>query len=127
MAILSILWCINFNCNIGLIVVLFSVIFVVYFSFIYKEKKMEFRGSANRIQRCACELMSIGNDLMDDQESWDFVGRDLQLKVTFLYCDFDKVISVAPEEQKRSLTELANRLFCSIEEVIFFILFLSFF
>ncbi|KAL8100634.1 photosynthetic NDH subunit of lumenal location 3, chloroplastic-like [Apium graveolens] len=78
---------------------------------------MEFKGSANRIRSCACELMSIGDDLMDDNESWDFVGRDLQLKATFLYCDFDKVISGAPEDHKRSLTELANRLFCSIEEL----------
>lgn len=81
---------------------------------------MEFKGSANRIQRCASELMSTGDDLMDDNESWDFVGRELQLKATFLYCDFDKVISGAQEDhQKRSLTELANRLFCSIEEVKF--------
>lgn len=79
---------------------------------------MEFKGSANRIRRCACELMSIGDDLMDDNESWDFVGRDLRLKATYLYCDFDKVISGASEDHKRSLTELANRLFCSIEEVI---------
>lgn len=78
---------------------------------------MDFKGSANRIRICACELMSIGDDLMDDEESRDFVGRALQLKSTFLYCDFSKVISGSPEDQKRSLTELANRLFCSIEEV----------
>lgn len=84
---------------------------------------MEFKGSANRIRKCASELMSIGDDLMDDSESWEFVGKDLQLKSTLLYCDFDKVISGASKDLKSSLTELANRLFWAIEEVIFFILF----
>ncbi|KAK1387213.1 Photosynthetic NDH subunit of lumenal location 3 like [Heracleum sosnowskyi] len=77
---------------------------------------MEFKGSAIRIRRCACELLSIGDDLMDDEESWDLFSRDLHLKSTFLYCDFSKVISGAPQDQKKSLTKLGNRLFSLIEE-----------
>lgn len=83
---------------------------------------MEFKGSAIRIRRCACELLSIGDDLMDDEESWDLVRRDLQLKSTFLYCNFSKVISDAPEDQKKSLTKLGNRLFSLIEEVSFLLM-----
>lgn len=83
---------------------------------------MEFKGSAIRIRRCACELLSIGDDLMDDEESRELVRKDLQLKSTFLYCDFSKVISGAPQDQKKSLNKLGNRLFCLIEEVSFLLM-----
>ncbi|WOH15685.1 hypothetical protein DCAR_0935228 [Daucus carota subsp. sativus] len=78
---------------------------------------MEFKGSAIRIRSCARELLSIRDDLMDDDESWDFFRRNLELKSTFLYCDLSKVISGAPHDQKKSLTKLGNRLFCLIEEL----------
>lgn len=83
---------------------------------------MEFKGSSIRIRSCACELLSIGDDLKDDGESWDLVRRDLQLKSTFLYSDFSKVISGAPHDHKKSLTKLGNRLFCLIEEVPFLLM-----
>jgi photosystem II oxygen-evolving enhancer protein 3 len=78
---------------------------------------VEWKGSAYRIKKCAFDLLSIGGDLIDDDESWDLMGKDLRLKSTFLYCDFNRMISSAPRDQKKSLTELANKLFCSIEEV----------
>ncbi|KAH7841519.1 hypothetical protein Vadar_030999 [Vaccinium darrowii] len=78
---------------------------------------VEFKGSANRIKKCALDLLAIGDDLMDDDDSWDLVGRDLRLKSTFLYSDFSKMITSAPQDQKKGLTELANKLFCSIEEL----------
>ncbi|KAF8389594.1 hypothetical protein HHK36_024112 [Tetracentron sinense] len=77
---------------------------------------MESRGSACRIKKCALDLLSIG-DMADDEDSWNLMGRDLRLKSTFLYCDFNQVISSAPQDQKKSLTELANRLFYYIEEL----------
>jgi len=82
-----------------------------------KMMDVEFKGSANRIKKCALDLLAIGDDLMDDDDSWDLVGRDLQLKSTFLYSDFSKMITSAPQDQKKGLTELANKLFCSIEEL----------
>ncbi|CAB4295945.1 unnamed protein product [Prunus armeniaca] len=79
---------------------------------------VQLKGSACRIKKCAFELLSIGSDLMNDgQSSWDLLGRDLRLKSTFLYCDLNQMISCAPRDQKRALTELANKLFCSIEEL----------
>nr|XP_023884878.1 photosynthetic NDH subunit of lumenal location 3, chloroplastic-like isoform X1 [Quercus suber] len=78
---------------------------------------VELRGSAHRIKKCACDLLSIGGDLVDDDDSWDLMGNDLRLKSTFLYCDFNRMISSAPRDQKKPLTELANKLFCSIEEL----------
>nr|DAD36023.1 TPA_asm: hypothetical protein HUJ06_006663 [Nelumbo nucifera] len=77
---------------------------------------IESSGSANRIKKCAFDLLSMG-DLMDDEDSWDLIGRDLRLRSTFLYCDFNQVISRASEEQKKPLTDLANRLFHYIDEV----------
>uniref|UniRef100_A0A5B7BRB0 Uncharacterized protein n=1 Tax=Davidia involucrata TaxID=16924 RepID=A0A5B7BRB0_DAVIN len=80
---------------------------------------MEFKGSAHRIRKCAFDLLSIGGDLMDDDDadSWDLMGRDIRLKSTFLYCDFNQMISSAPQDQKKTLTSLANKLFTSIEEL----------
>ncbi|KAE9450798.1 hypothetical protein C3L33_17301, partial [Rhododendron williamsianum] len=86
-----------------------------------KMMDVEFKGSVYRIRKCAFDLLAIGDDLMDDDYSWDLVGRDLRLKSTFLYCDFRKMISSAPQDQKKGLTKLANKLFCSIEEVCKFI------
>lgn len=81
---------------------------------------MESKGSASRIKKSAYDLLSMGDDVMDDDDdySWDLIGRDLRLKSTFLFCDFNQMISSAPQDQKEALTELANKLFQSIEEVI---------
>eukprot|EP00262_Sarcandra_glabra_P000643 TRINITY_DN10781_c0_g1_i1.p1 TRINITY_DN10781_c0_g1~~TRINITY_DN10781_c0_g1_i1.p1 ORF type:complete len:112 (+),score=13.50 TRINITY_DN10781_c0_g1_i1:276-611(+) len=77
---------------------------------------IESRGSACRIKKCAFDLLSMG-DLMDDEDSWDLMGRDLRLKSTFLYCDFNQIITSAPVDQKKPLTDLANKLFYYIEEL----------
>ncbi|XP_043717931.1 photosynthetic NDH subunit of lumenal location 3, chloroplastic-like [Telopea speciosissima] len=74
------------------------------------------KGSVNRIKKCAFDLLSIG-DMTDDEYSWDLMGKDLRLKLMFLYCDFSQVISSAPKEEKKSLIDLANRLFHYIEEL----------
>ncbi|RXH70431.1 hypothetical protein DVH24_007687 [Malus domestica] len=79
---------------------------------------MQLKGSACRIKKCAFDLLSIGNDLTNDDHSWELMGRDLRLKSTFLYCDLNQMISRSPRDQKRALTELANKLFCSIEEAV---------
>ncbi|KAK9988918.1 hypothetical protein SO802_029157 [Lithocarpus litseifolius] len=79
---------------------------------------VELRGSAHRIKKCACDLLSIGGDLVDDDGIGTLMGNDLRLKSTFLYCDFNRMISSAPRDQKKPLTELANKLFCSIETLI---------
>lgn len=54
----------------------------------------------------------------DGDGSWDLIGGDLRLKSTFLYCDISRMISTAPKHHQEALTELANKLFYSIEEVI---------
>lgn len=80
---------------------------------------MECKGSATRIKKCAFDLLSVGDDLMEDDGdgSWDLIGGDLRLKSTFLYCDISRMISTAPKHHQEALTELANKLFYSIEEL----------
>ncbi|OVA08937.1 Photosystem II PsbQ [Macleaya cordata] len=73
-------------------------------------------GCVYRIRKCAIDLISI-IDLMDGEDSWDLMGRDLHLRSTFLYCDFNQIISKAPEDEKKPLINLANRLFYSIEQL----------
>ncbi|KAH0456520.1 hypothetical protein IEQ34_014427 [Dendrobium chrysotoxum] len=81
---------------------------------------LECKGSVYRIRNCAFDLLSLGEDLIDvddDDFWWEFIGRDLRLKSTFLYCDINHVISYYRDEQKRNLTDLANRLFHYMEEL----------
>ncbi|KAK9992774.1 hypothetical protein SO802_022477 [Lithocarpus litseifolius] len=79
---------------------------------------VELRGSAHRIKKCACDLLSIGGNLVDDDGIGILMENDLRLKSTFLYCDSNRMISSAPRDQKKPFTELANKLFCSIETLI---------
>ncbi|XP_057961804.1 photosynthetic NDH subunit of lumenal location 3, chloroplastic-like [Malania oleifera] len=100
----------------------------------------ESRGSAFRIKNCAFDLLSswehlimedddddddnvvrdpMADDAGDDDYEWlDLMQRDLRLKSTFLYCDFNQMISAAPhDDQSKSLTQLANKLLSSIQEL----------
>ena len=84
------------------------------------DHEMELKGCFRRIKNCAIELFStMEEDLeIDDEDSWDLVGRDIRLKATFLYIDFSRVIACCEgEEHKKALTVLADRFFYSMDEV----------
>ncbi|WOL07368.1 hypothetical protein Cni_G16108 [Canna indica] len=80
---------------------------------------MERKGCICRIRECVFDLMSMEEDLVEEEDegAWELMASDLRLKSTFLYCDLNQVIANAGDEDKKFLTDLANRLFYSIEEL----------
>ncbi|PKU75493.1 hypothetical protein MA16_Dca011269 [Dendrobium catenatum] len=53
-------------------------------------ENLECKGSVFRIKNCNFDLLSLGEelfDVVDDDFWWEFIGRNLCLKSTFLYCD----------------------------------------
>ncbi|RWW65409.1 hypothetical protein BHE74_00027295 [Ensete ventricosum] len=79
----------------------------------------QWKGSVHRIRKCVVDLLSMEDDLVDDddEDAWELMGSDLRLKSTFLYCDLNQVISHAREERKKVLTDLANKLFYYMEQL----------
>ncbi|URE27041.1 Oxygen evolving enhancer protein 3 (PsbQ) [Musa troglodytarum] len=86
---------------------------------------MRWKGRVHRIRKCAVDLLSMEDDLIDaeEEDGWELTGSELRLKSTFLYCDLHRVISGAGEERKKALTLLADKLFYRLERVTRLLLF----
>lgn len=73
-------------------------------------------GSAYRLKSTAFDLLAL-SDMVGQDDMWPYLRRYLHLKATFMYYDFDKVITASPTDQKQPLTDLANRLFDRLEKL----------
>ena len=82
-------------------------------------KKMELMGCLSRIRNCSVDILTLEEILSEEEEEemWDLIKRELQLKTTFLYFDLNHVINNSKDEHKEVLTKLANQFFHCIQEV----------
>ncbi|KAL5972828.1 hypothetical protein ACLOJK_039634 [Asimina triloba] len=73
------------------------------------------KGSQYRLRSYAFDLLAL-EDLMG-KNAWNYFRQYLRQKSSVMYYDFDKVISAAPESEKQSLMDLANKLFDNVEKL----------
>ncbi|KAF3322284.1 Photosynthetic NDH subunit of lumenal location 3 [Carex littledalei] len=87
-----------------------------------KMKKIELMGCLSRIRNCSVDILTLEEIVnekqeQEEEEMWDLIKRELQLKTTFLYFDLNRVISSSKDEHKEVLTKLANQFFHCIQEL----------
>ncbi|KAF0931469.1 hypothetical protein E2562_004592 [Oryza meyeriana var. granulata] len=72
---------------------------------------------AYRLRSTAFDLLALEDLLGNDADRANYVIKYLRLKSTFMYYDFDKLISAAAADLRPPLLDLATRLFDSFERL----------
>uniref|UniRef100_A0A0D9WUL6 Uncharacterized protein n=1 Tax=Leersia perrieri TaxID=77586 RepID=A0A0D9WUL6_9ORYZ len=76
-----------------------------------------FAAHAYRLRSTAFDLLALEDLLGNNADRANYVIKYLRLKSTFMYFDFDKLLTAADADQRPQLLDLANRLFDSFERL----------
>ncbi|XVF25960.1 hypothetical protein REPUB_Repub13aG0258900 [Reevesia pubescens] len=71
--------------------------------------------AAQRAKEAAKDILGVKG--LIDKKAWPYVMNDLRLKASYLRYDLNTVINAKPKDEKKSLKELTQKLFDTIDDL----------